>query len=63
MRIVSVYNHLQEQLGPDFTVLYEVKVKPNGVLSGIAYVNPDATAEHLHLQIRKGLVWPTPEET
>jgi hypothetical protein len=54
MRIVSVYNHLQEQLGPDFTVLYEVKVKPNGVRGGIAYVNPDATAEHFHLQVKKG---------
>jgi hypothetical protein len=61
MAIVSVYNHLREHLGAAFTVLYEVKVKPNGVLGGIAYVNPDATAEHIHIQTRKGTTFPDGE--
>jgi hypothetical protein len=56
--ILTLYDFLKAQLGTAFTVLYEVKAKPNGVLAAIAYVNPDATAQHLHIQVRKKTTFP-----
>ncbi len=59
-QILASHRWLTKTLGHDFTVLYEVPVKPNGVLASIAYVNKSATAGHFHIQIRKGFgVWPT----
>lgn len=56
--LLTLHQQLRDRLGSAFTVLYEVKTKPAGVLGSIAYVNPDATAAHLHLQVRKGTEWP-----
>lgn len=58
-QILAAHTWLTKSLGPDFTVLYEVRSKPNGVLGSIAYVSTSATASHFHLQLRRGLgVWP-----
>jgi hypothetical protein len=57
-QILALVDYLRKQLGPSFTVLYEVPTKPSGVLASMAYVNPGATAPHLHLQVKKGVVYP-----
>lgn len=41
-----------------FTTLYEVRETPTGLLLGIAFVNPEATGPHFHLQRKKGTVYP-----
>ena len=56
--IFTLVNWLRTALGPAWTVLYEVKEKPNGVLASMAYVNPDASAAHVHIQPRKNTSWP-----
>lgn len=53
--VIALRDYLMKALGADFTVLYETKTKPAGVLAGIAYVNPNATGAHIHVQLRKGL--------
>ena len=57
--IARLKKFLQQELGERFTVLYEV---PDLVTDAdealIAYVNPDASGKHLHLQVRKGTVYP-----
>ncbi|MCR4301781.1 MAG: hypothetical protein NUV51_09240, partial [Sulfuricaulis sp.] len=46
----------------DFTVLYEVRAVPTDPeVAAVAYVNPHATAPHIHLQPRKGTRWPPRE--
>lgn len=59
-QILALHKFLKDELGADFTVLYEVPEKPVGVLGAIAYVNPKATASHIHVQVRKGYpgAWP-----
>ncbi len=57
--ILTLHLRLREWLGPLWTVLYEVPTKPTGVLASIAYVNPEASAAHLHLQPKKGTEWPS----
>mgnify|MGYP007100068665 CR=1 FL=1 len=52
--VLALVAALKKTLGPDFTVLYEVPSKPLGVLASIAYVNPDATAPHVHVQLKRG---------
>ena len=60
--ILTLVNGLTKLLGPDFTVLYETPVKKTDVLASIAYFNPQATGEHLHLQLRKNYgPWPPTE--
>lgn len=59
--VLSLHKYLSTNLGPRFTVLYEVPAKPAGVLGGIAYVNPKATAAHFHIQRRKGTTYPPPD--
>lgn len=61
--ILRRYRRLTRLLGPAFTVLYEV---PAGAgvrdprLSAILYPSGSASAEHFHLQLRKGYgVWPS----
>ena len=50
--VVLYWSWLKTELGPDFTVLYEVPIAPKDpVLSAIAYVNPHATAPHFHTQV------------
>lgn len=61
-QILMLVNTLKRDLGPMFSVLYEVKVKPNGVLASVAYLNPQATAPHLHIQRKKGTTY-VPQET
>lgn len=57
--IAMIRAGLQQQLGDAFTVLYETPVKPSDVrLQVIAYLNPHATAPHLHVQRRNGTVYP-----
>lgn len=48
-----------ETLGPPFTVLYETPSMPSEPrLAAIAVVNPAATAPHLHIQRKKGTIYP-----
>lgn len=65
-QIADVYASLKG-LGPLFTVLYEVKAVPSDpTLRPIAYVNVDATGPHLHVQRKKGTVFPpewSPEQS
>lgn len=58
--LVLLRAHLMEALPADlFTVLYEVPQLPGpGVLQAIATLNTRASAPHLHLQVRKGTVYP-----
>ena len=54
--IRQLHTTLQNTLGPNFTVLYEVPTDPTDpLLAPIAYVNPQAPGPHLHLQLKKGL--------
>lgn len=58
-RVVKLRDLLLQTLGMRFTVLYEVPHTPNDVtLAGIAYVNPDATGPHIHIQRAKGTTYP-----
>lgn len=50
---------LRGNLGPLFTVLYEVPRKPlDPTLIPLAYVNSVATGPHFHIQPLKGSTWP-----
>lgn len=50
---------LRTTLGEAFTVLYEVnKLPTDPLLAPLAYVNPKATGPHMHIQRRKGTVYP-----
>lgn len=62
-QIADVKAHLEETLGPLFTVLYEVpKVPSDPTLRPIAYVNVKASAPHFHIQRLKNTVYPpTPD--
>ena len=58
--LLDLLNALHAELGPLFTVLYEV---PNQSaillgLKGYAYVNPLATGPHIHIQPVRGTTWP-----
>ena len=58
-QIEMVLMALRSTLGPLFTVLYEVpKVPSDPTLRPIAYVNVDATGPHLHVQRKKGTIFP-----
>jgi hypothetical protein len=57
--IKKMHRHLQQLLGDNFTVLYEVPATPQDTdLRTIAYVNADATAPHFHIQVRKASEYP-----
>lgn len=59
-QVSTLFDFVRDTLGPEFYVQYEVKKKPTGFLAAIATVNPQASAEHMHAQVRKGLAqWPT----
>lgn len=55
--ILTLYRTLCQQLDRNlWTVLYEVPALPNdALLQQIAYVNPEASGPHLHLQVKRGL--------
>lgn len=57
--ILALLDFLRLRLGANFTVLYEAPTRPTGLLANQTSVNPAATAPHLHLQVRKGVAWPT----
>ncbi len=57
--IRDLRQYLLDGLGPLFTVL--VEAPPDTAppaLSDIIYINPNATALHMHIQRKKGTVWP-----
>lgn len=57
--LLRVRAFLQNSLGPLFTVLYERPTPPTDArLLAIATINAAATAPHLHVQRRKGTVYP-----
>jgi hypothetical protein len=57
--IVMVRAELIVQLGPAFTVLYESPTKPTDPrLQLIVWLNAGATAPHIHVQVKKGTVYP-----
>lgn len=57
--LIRLYYWLTAELGPLFTVLYEVpQVDPKDPLALIAYPNPGASSAHLHIQRKKGTVYP-----
>lgn len=57
--IIALYVTLTSTLGPLFTVLYETPaIQSNSALRQIATINPHATAPHLHLQPKKGTIFP-----
>lgn len=58
-QIGAVHAYLQGRLGGGFTVLYERPDHPvDPRLNAIAYVNPKATGPHMHIQRKKGTVFP-----
>ena len=59
--IRSLWMSLTQQLGPAFTVLYEVPQTPSNTLTDIAYVNDAASGPHIHIQRRRSTVYPPPE--
>lgn len=59
----ALIRYLSQRLGPRFTVMYETPTRPTDhELAKIATVNPSATGPHLHIQTKKGEVYP-PVET
>jgi hypothetical protein len=62
--IGQLKTYLEQVLGPAFTVLFECPTRPTEPqLQPIAYVNPDATARHFHIQPKKGSIWPPVVDT
>lgn len=57
--ILAARASLVQDLGSMFTVLFECPEKPDDpLLQSIAYINPEATAPHFHIQVRKGAAYP-----
>lgn len=61
--IYALISSLKATLGPRFTVLYETPTKPMGILASMAYVNPHASAPHLHIQLGINQTFPTETTT
>lgn len=58
-QVLKTKRFLEQALGLRFTVLYEVAIQPaDPALVAVAFVNPDASGPHLHVQIAKGTVYP-----
>lgn len=57
--VVRLKQVLQSSLGTRFTVLYECPLPPSDpTLLAIAFINKDASAPHLHVQVKKDTVYP-----
>jgi hypothetical protein len=57
--VVALVSFLRAALGPLFTVLYESPYPPSDLkLAAIVSVNQDATAPHIHVQRKRGTIWP-----
>lgn len=54
--VLRVFSLLRDLLGPHFTVLYETPTKVRAGLEAIATPNARATGEHIHVQLKKGLI-------
>ena len=61
-QIAALVATLKTFLEPaQFGIWYESAIMPTDArLRPISFVNPDATAPHLHLQVRKGTTYPPP---
>lgn len=58
----TLIRYLTQFLGPHFTVFYETPEKPTDHdFAKIAIVNPAATGPHLHIQVKKGDLYPPAE--
>ena len=58
-QIVEVRRTVTMMLGPAFTVLYEVPFLPTDpALQAIAYINREATGPHVHIQRKRGTIFP-----
>ena len=63
-KILASFHYLKSVLGDPFTVIYEVPATPvNGALKNIAFINQDATAPHLHVQLRRFLTTYPPQDS
>lgn len=59
--VIKLKRELEATLGPLFTVLYEVPRPPlDTALAAVAYINSKATGPHVHIQRKKGTVYPPP---
>lgn len=58
--VMRLYEFVRSELGPAFTVLYEVPTRSTGILKDIETLNPSASGPHLHQQPVKGTIWPMP---
>lgn len=61
--LVGLVLEVQQRLGTAFTVLYEVpspSAVPDPRLLTVYYLNPGASASHLHIQRKKGTVYSPP---
>lgn len=57
--VLKAKTYLEQVLGSRFTVLYEVPTRPlDAVLASIAFLNPDASAPHFHIQPKKATLYP-----
>lgn len=57
--IITLVQFLRARLGAAFSVFYETHTMPLASgLKALTLINAGATAPHLHLQVRKGTVWP-----
>lgn len=61
-QLVSLYQGLKTDLGPDFYVQYEVPAleAADPTLRSEAVVNAVATGPHIHVQVSKGTTYPGP---
>lgn len=61
--ILRLVEYLGHALGERFYVSYEVPTKPDDpALAAIAVVNQAATGQHIHIQVRRGTVYPPIEK-
>ncbi len=61
-QIVNVVTYLRNELGGAFYVQYEdLEVPSDPRLAAITVVNQEATAPHIHAQVRKNTVYPPAE--
>lgn len=61
--ILRLTRYLKQMLGERFTVLFECPTLPTDRdLASIAYVNGDATGQHLHIQVSKSVSIYPPEK-
>lgn len=61
--LVRLKQLLTATLGHRFTVLYECPLPPSDpALLAIAFINKDASAPHLHIQVKRNTVYPPIED-